>query len=108
MSKRRTQRTRRNPVHKKAKREQQLQLAEPVERVQRTWYVPWSDDGNSKLELSSPIETDTRHYCRQCKRKREERFMHVVGMAKFGKRSWQCADNFKICKSIHRAKLRLK
>lgn len=107
MSKRR-KRARKNPVRERARREAQQLEVEPVERVQRTWYVPWSDNGNSNLELSSPIETDTRHYCKFCKRKREERFMHVVGQAKFGKKSWACADNFKVCKSIATAKLKLK
>lgn len=80
-----------------------LQLGIEVQEIQqRRFKKRWQK--KSELEISNPIETDTRHYCKFCKRKRDERFMHVVGSAAFGKKSWACADDFKVCQAIQTAK----
>jgi len=79
--------------------------AEPVEILHRHWRS--SRSGKSELELANPVEADTRHYCRFCKRKREERFMRIVGRGAFGKNSWCCSDDTKICFSIRDQKIKL-
>lgn len=63
---------------------------------------------SSDVPLANPVEHDTRHYCRHCKRKREERFMIVIGRAAFGKNSWACNDDRKLCAAIRLAKQKQK
>lgn len=77
---------------------------EPEERVSRHWP---QRQGKSELEIANPVEQDTRHFCRFCKRRREERFMRIVGRGAFGKNSWCCNDDTKLCQAIRDRKLKL-
>lgn len=61
-------------------------------------------DPDETSDPANPIEVDTRHYCKFCGRKREERFMRVYGRAAYGKKSWICADDQKLCLRIRKYK----
>jgi len=72
-----------------------------VEKVHRSFQRSSGPNQTSDdLEAANPIEVDTRHYCRLCKRKREERFMRVFKRAAFGKMSWVCADDVAMCRAV--------
>lgn len=81
-----------------------------IQKVHTSYVVPVrrknpiGKNGNQKVKT---VETELRHYCRKCKRKRIESVMHVVGTAKFGKRSWECNDT-KGCNAVTELKKKSK
>lgn len=63
-----------------------------------------SDMADEDDQDVSKIEIDQRHYCRRCKRKRNESKMEKVGKGAFGKDRWLCKDDTASCKKIAQLK----
>lgn len=63
-----------------------------------------SDEDLLETSDAEQVTIDKRHYCRHCKRKRDESFMRIVGHGAFGKKSWACSDDEKVCLAIRKLK----
>ena len=76
-----------------------------IERLHTSYVVRTRQSKNAQPQhqTSNKILSDKRHYCRYCKRKRDESFMEVTGRAAFGKDSWTCLDGAG-CLSIQKVK----
>lgn len=71
-------------------------------------FTMFKTDKESKDEMdeqtSDQITVDIRHYCNQCKRKRDESFMEMTGKkSRWGKSQWSCRDTV-TCKRVAKLK----
>lgn len=66
-----------------------------VETVHRSYKT---SDRILKKAAAVSHEVDKRHYCKYCKRKRDEKYMRKAGRARYGKDSWACLDERSCCK----------